>query len=426
MYDSKQLVKIINFWKNTVFENDLFPRPVVDSIDYKSKEVIDIIGPRRSGKSSILKLLIKKLRLLDFLFINFEDPFFVTNNEPKVVEELIEVYQEYFDKNLKYLFFDEIHTISHWENAVRKLRDSGKYKIFVTGSSSKLLGKELSSLLTGRHLSYEIFPLSFPEFLSFKGIELKNKRDVILKEKSILKNFDEYLSTGGFPEIVKTANMALLKQYYFDIIQKDIVMRYDVRQKDILEKMGIYLITNSAKTVSIESLKNTFNLSFEAVSGYLDYFNEAFLISEVPQFSYSLKTQHKALKKIYSIDNGLANTVSFRFTEDKGRLLEQCVFLELKRWDVEIFYYKTKKNKEVDFLVKQPNRKKSLIQVCLDIRDEETKNREITTLLQGMNELKITEGIILNYNDEQSLTIENKKITVIPVYKWILEKNLFA
>lgn len=421
MYDTRQLVKIIDFWKNTASEADLYSRTVVDTIDYKSKEVIDIIGPRRSGKSSILKLLIKKLELSkDFLFINFEDPYFVTHNEPQVIEELLSVYKEYFDKKLKYLFFDEIHTVSHWENAIRKLRDEGFYKIFITGSSSKLLSKELSTLLSGRHISYQIMPLSFSEFLSFKGIEIKDKKDLMLKERILSKKFDEYLAVGGFPEIVKTNNLALLKQYYFDIVQKDIIMRYDVRQKDILEKMGIYLITNLAKTVSIESLKKTFNLSFEAVSDYIDYFQEAFLLFEVPQFSYSLKTQQKGLKKIYSIDSGLANTVSFKFSEDNGRLLEQCVFLELKRKGYEIYYYKTRNNKEVDFLIKLGNGKKELIQVCWDLDGEDTRKRELDSLAQGMSELKISDGLILTHSSEQKIQVETKTITVLPAYKWLV------
>jgi len=190
--------------------------------------------------------------------------------------------------------------------------------------------------------------------------------------------------------------------------------------------MGIYLITNLAKSVSIESLKNTFNLSFEAASGYLDYFEEAFLIYEVPQFSYSLKTQQQAQKKIYSIDSGLANTISFRFSKESGRLLEQCVFLELKRKGHGIYYYKTENNKEVDFLVQQQNRKKNLIQVCWDISDEDTKKRELNSLTQAMNELKLTNGLILTYNNEQKLQVENRRITVMPVYKWMIDKSLFV
>jgi len=421
MYESAQLVKIIDFWKETVDEKDLHYRPIVDSIDYKSREVVDIIGPRRSGKSSVLKLLIKKLNLTDnFLFINFEDPYFVTHNDPQVIEELVAVYQEYFQKNLEYLFFDEIHALDLWERVVRKLRDSGKYKIFLTGSSSKLLSRELSTLLTGRHLSYSILPLSFGEFLSFKGVPIVSKKDLILKEKTLLKNFDEFLSTGGFPEIVKTNNIALLKQYYFDILQKDIVMRYDVRQKDILEKMGIYLITHSAKTLSIASLKKTFDLSYEAVSTYLDYFHEAFLTFELRQFSYSLKTQQKALKKMYTIDTGLANSISFRFSQDKGRLLEQCVFLEMKRRGIEVYYYKTKNNHEVDFVLKLPNREKQLIQVCWDITESDTRKREFDTLRQAMEELRLSKAVVLTYNSQETIGEGKNTISVLPVYKWLV------
>lgn len=426
MYDIKQLINIIDFWKNTIAESDLISRPIVDEINAESKEIVDIIGPRRSGKSSILKLFIKKHTLADFLFINFEDPYFVTHNEPQVIEELISTYEEYFNRNLKYLFFDEIHAVNHWESAIRKLRDGGKYKVFITGSSSKLLGRELSTLLTGRHISYQIMPLSFSEFLSFKGIQVNGKKDLVLKEKTILKNFDAYLNIGGFPEIAKTNNIALLKQYYSDIIQKDIVMRYDIRQKDVLEKLGIYLITNVSKTVSIESLKKTFDLSFEAVSDYIGYLEEAFLIFEVPQFSYSLKTQRKAQKKIYSVDCGLANAVSFRFSEEKGRLLEQCVFLELKRRAFEIYYYKTKNNKEVDFLIKESNRRKTVFQVCWDMSDEDTQKRELDSIMQAMNELHIINGTILTYNNERKIRVDNKIIAVLPVYKWFIEKNYLA
>lgn len=423
MHETQQLVKIIDFWKKTVNEADLVYRPGVDLVDDRSKEIVDIIGVRRSGKSSILKLLIKKLGLSDFLFINFEDPYFVTHNQPEVIEELVAVYQEYFSSNLKYLFFDEVHAVDHWETAVRKLRDSGKFKVFVTGSSAKLLETELATLVTGRHISVQINPLSFREYLSFKGVELKQKKDLIIKERLIQKLFDAYLTVGGFPEIVKTGNLALLKQYFFDILQKDIIMRHQVRDKKTLEKMGVFLASNAAKTVSIESLKKTFGISFETATEWLDYFEETFLIYPVRQFSFSLKKQQKSLKKIYVVDNGLANAASFRFSEDKGRLLEQCVFLELRLKGNEVYYYKTKNNKEVDFLVKSRQGEKKLIQVSWDINDEKTKKREIDGLLQAMAELKMTKGLILTYNSEAEISAEGKRIEVRPVYQWLLNEN---
>ena len=338
----QQLIKVIEFWRESIHLDGLQDRDIVGAVDLKSREIIDLIGPRRSGKSSILKLIVKRLGLKDnYLFINFADPIFITNNEPAVIEELIQVFREYFNPKLEYLFFDEIQDITHWERAIRKLRDDDKFKIFLTGSSSKLLSGELSTLLTGRHQSYRILPLSFQEFIAFRGVVLAGKRDLVLKEKTLLKHFDEYLSIGGFPEIVLTNNRELLKSYFFDIVQKDVVMRYDVREKEVLQKMAVYLMSNAAKIASVETLKNTFSISFALASSYIEYLKEAFLIFDLQQFSYSLKTQHKALKKIYSIDTGLSNAVSFKFSEDIGRALENVVFLELLKGGNEIYYYMT-------------------------------------------------------------------------------------
>lgn len=422
--DTQQLVKIIDFWKKSVEKDKLYDRLILEKINYKSKEIVDLVGPRRSGKSSILKLIIKRLKLNgNFLYINFEDPFFVINNDPQIIEELTAVFKEYFNPKLEYLFFDEIQEIKQWEKAVRKLRDGEKFKIFITGSSSKLLSGEISSLITGRHLSYNISPLSFSEFLAFKGIKICAKKDIILKEKKILKMFNEYLKIGGFPEVALTENPELLKNYFYDILQKDIVMRHNIREKEILEKMAVYLLSNSGKITSMESLKTAFNISFPATQSYLEYFKESFLVFELLQFSYSLKKQSKALKKIYAVDIGLSNAVSFKFSEDKGRMLENAVFLELKNKKGELYYYKTKNNLEVDFLVKEKTKVKKLIQVCWTLEDKKTKERELRNLTAAMDELKLKDGFILTYNEEDEIKINKKIINVIPCWKWLLEND---
>ncbi|MEW6608825.1 MAG: ATP-binding protein [bacterium] len=422
--NASQIIKVIEFWQNTLRGDKLYPRSIVEAIDLKTREIVDIIGPRRSGKSSVLKLLIKHLNLKDnSLYINFEDPYFIEHDHPSIIEEIISVYKEYFNPGLCYLFFDEIQVISQWERTIRKLRDSSQFKIFVTGSSSKLLSSEIASLLTGRHLSYQLLPLSFGEYLQFKGVGILNKKDIILKEKLLLKLFSEYLSKGGFPEVVLTDNLELPGQYFRDIIQKDIVMRYEVREKGILEKMAIYLISNATKTTSIESLKKTFNISYKLASTYLDYLKEVFLLFEIPQFSYSLKKQQKGFKKIYAVDCGLANAVSFRFSEDKGRMLEICVFLHLLQMGQELYYYKTGNNLEIDFLVKDFNERKIPIQVTWEFESKKTKGRELSSLISTMDELKLREGIILTYDDEDSISIDNKFINIKPVYKWLLERE---
>ncbi len=420
--NSEQIIKIIDFWQKVAKKEKLYDRALTERIDYKSKEIIDLIGPRRSGKSSILKLIIQRLNLNDnFLFINFEDPFFVGNNEPQILEEIIAVFKEYFNPKLKYIFFDEIQEIVHWERILRKLRDAENFKIFITGSSSKLLSKEASYLLTGRHLSYSVFPLSFQEFLAFRQIILSEKKDFILKEKTILRAFEEYINIGGFPEIALTKNQELSKTYFFDILQRDIIRRYDIREKEILEKIAVYYLSNAGKIISIESLKNSFNVSFTLASLYLEYLKEAFLIFELPQFAYSLKKQSKALKKIYSIDAGISNAVSFRFSEDKGRILENIVFLELKRRGAEIYYYKTKNNLEADFLIKEKTRMREIIQVAWSLEDKKTKDREIKNLLQALEECNLNKGLILAYNEKETINIGKKTIIIKPVWQWLLE-----
>lgn len=421
--DKEQILKVIDFWQKSVDRGPLFDRMVLDSIDLGGdKEIVDLVGPRRSGKSSLLKLIVKRLKLKDnFLFINFEDPFFITYNQPGIIEELISVYTEFFSPDLEYLFFDEIQEIKQWERAIRKLRDSERYKIFLTGSSSKLLSSEISSLLTGRHLSCKVFPLSFREYLVFRGTDYKGKKDMALKEKTYLKLFDEYFRIGGFPQAVQTQSQELLKNYFFDILQRDIVMRYDVREKEILEKMAAYLLSNSGKAVSIESLKSAYNISFAAASTYLEYLKDAFLVFELPQFSYSLKKQMKAIKKIYSVDPGLSNAVSFRFSEDRGRVLENIVFLELKKRGKELYYYKTGNNLEVDFLVREKNEARELIQVSWEMADKKTRQREVKALLQAMEESDLKTGLILTSEEEDVVEIEGRTIFVRPVYKWALE-----
>src|SRR3990170_6588827 len=376
------LVKVIDFWQENARQIGLLPRAIIDAIDTKTKEAVDIVGPRRSGKSSVMKLLIQKMKAKgNCLYMNFEDPYFLERSTPSVIEELMEAYTVYFKPNLSYIFFDEIQNISSWEKAVRKLRD-GQYKIFLSGSSSKLLSGEFSSLLTGRHISYQLLPLSFREYLMFLRVPLPDKTAMILQDAALQKYLEEYLGIGGFPAVVLSGNQELLKQYYTDMIQRDIVRRHEVREAPILEKMGAYLITNSAKIVSLSSLQRLYGISYELVSTYMDYFKEAFLLFEMPQFSYSLKTQQKAMKKIFPVDTGLANAVSFRFSEDRGRMLETAIFLELRRRQKETYYYKTDSGKEVDFFVKDKE-KNEFIQVAWDLDDEKTRQREIASLLEA-------------------------------------------
>ncbi|MBI4427078.1 MAG: ATP-binding protein [Candidatus Magasanikbacteria bacterium] len=417
--NKEQLVKVIDFWLKSAESGKLFPRVLTEKVDIKNKEVVDIVGPRRSGKSSVLKLLVRKVKDSGrWLYVNFEDPFFVESNYPQVIEEIVETYTEYFGGAPKFLFFDEIQSIKNWETAVRKLRDDERFKIFITGSSSKLLSSELSTLLSGRHLSYQLLPLSFSEYLSFHNVEVSGKKDMVLKSGILSKHFREYLKLGGFPEAVLSGNLELLKQYYNDIVQKDIVARYDVRDKDVLEKMGVFLFSNSAKTLSVSALSRLYDLSHQTAANYGEYFKDAFLLFDLSQFSYSLKTTQKAFKKIYAVDTGMANAVSMSFSEDRGRMLENAVFLHLKRVGGELYYYK-EKSAEVDFVVKRTDGNFNLIQVCWELADAKTKEREAASLATAMKELHVAEAMILTFDESGELELPEGKIQILPAYAFI-------
>lgn len=424
MKSQDRLVKVIEFWLDIVKKSTLFPREIVPSIDMKGKEVIDIVGPRRSGKSSVLKLLIGRLpKNAHWMYINFEDPFFVENHSPYVIEELIETYEAYFGSPLRYLFLDEIQNIDRWETVVRKLRDSGRYKVVVTGSSSKLLSGELASLLSGRHLSYRLLPLSFREYLSFIGETNVTRKDLLVRDKVFLKHFQSYLTTGGFPEIVLTRNGELLKQYYDDILQRDIVNRYDVREKEILKNMGVFLMNNAAKIVSIGALKKQYDISYQLASAYLGYFEEAFLVFEIPQFSYSVKSQQRSLKKLFAVDTGLAAAVSFRFSEERGRMLENAVFLHAIRQGATVWYIKTATS-EIDFVVKWPNGNTAILQVAWELDDAKTREREIRGLRDALKTVKgVDELIILTYHTRDLVRVGRRKVNIIPVYEWMCEES---
>jgi len=423
--DNEQLIRIIDFWHTSVEKPELFSREAIHEVDYSGREIIDVVGPRRSGKSSLLKLIIHRLGLRNnFLYINFEDPFFINNNQSSIIENLIEIYKNYFNgEELQYLFFDEIQEIEGWEKAIRKLRDGTEYKIFVTGSSSTLLSRELSSRITGRHTTVKMFPLNFREFLFFRKIEVDSAKDIALKRNALQKAFDEYLELGGFPEVVVRKNKELLKEYFYDFLQKDVVLRHNIRDKDALEKMAVFLMSNIGKPISNASMQKAFSLSYESVDNYLSYLKEAFLVFEVMQFSFSLKKQSKALPKIYGVDTGMIREVSFAFSKDSGRILENVVFLHLVREFDAVFYYRTKNNAEVDFLARKKEKNEALIQVSWDIADERTYKREIRALTEAMDELEMKTAYIVTHNDENEVLVEDKTIHIIPAWKWMLEKK---
>ena len=360
-----------------------------------------ITGVRRCGKSTFLNQLIKKQKKAYYL--NLEDPrldgFDLTDfNKIEVVMK------ELYGEGGVY-FFDEIQNIPKWEKFVRYLIDK-KEKVVITGSNASLLSREMGTKLTGRYIQIEMFPFSFKEFLSMK------------KGSNSLNLFKEYLYNGGFPEFLKKENPTILNRLLSDIVMKDISVRFNIKNTNILNKLAVFLISNVGKEFSYNSIKKMFEIkSVQSVIDYVSFFEDAYLIFSVPRFSYSFKQQQVNPKKIYSIDNGFSNINSASFSKDSGKMLENLVFLALRRKYKEIFYFQEKK--ECDFVVKEKEKIIHAIQVCFDF-NEETKDREIAGLLGALKEFNLKQGLILTYNQEDEFKIEDKIIKVIPVWKWLL------
>ncbi len=365
---------------------------------------IIITGVRRCGKSTFLNQLLKKQK--KGYYLNLEDPRlegFDLSDFNKVEILMKELYGD----NGVY-FFDEIQNIPKWEKFIRYLVDK-KEKVVITGSNAALLSRELGTRLTGRHLQMEMFPFSFREFISMK------------RTSASINSFNDYFSKGGFPEFLKKEDPSILHELLSDIVMKDIAVRFGIKNTHILNKIAIYLISNIGKAFSYNSIKKMFNIkSVQSVIDYISFFENAYLIFSIPCFSYSYKQQQINPKKVYSIDNGFSYTNSASFSKDKGKMLENMVFLGLRRKFKDIFYFQ--KNGECDFIVKEENKISQAIQVCFDF-NEETKGREIKGLLTALKTFKIKEGLILTYNQDDKFLIDGKKIIVKPVWKWLLEPS---
>ena len=386
-------------------------------------EVTIITGVRRSGKSTLMYqmidgLLKKELVPEQILLANFEDPKIAATT----LEELYEAYRTRINPDRKaYVFFDEVHKKEGWEKWIRKQYDLKKdCKFIITSSSSHLLKKEYSTLLTGRNLSFEVFPLSFREYLSFTGVQADDKAlelDIAPPEQryAIGNALEEYLNHGGFPDAVtkeEPFKTKILLQYFDDIIYKDIVDRYNVDARKTKE-LAQYLITNFTKTVSLRSIRNVLGLSYETTKDYLGYYQDAYLLFSLEHFSYSLKEQKTRPSKAYCIDDGLRNAASFRFSKDAGRLAENLVYITLRQKGQNAYYW-TDGQKEVDYIIKNPDQTLTAINVAYT---DEIDEREVKSIQEFKKQHpKTREMIIITQNTQKT----EGGIRYVPLWKWLL------
>ncbi|MEO0124479.1 MAG: ATP-binding protein [candidate division WOR-3 bacterium] len=408
-------------------------------INLDVNKIITIGGSRRVGKtfyifSIIKKLLAEGIKRERILYINFEDerllPF-----SPHDFDILLEAFYELYPETrntITYFFFDEIQEITMWEKFVRRLYDTQRAKIVITGSSSKVTSKEIASSLRGRSITYELFPFSFNEILSANGIVCDIRTLYSSRRFLVKKLFEEYLKFGGYPEIVlnKEHNIRLriLNEYLSTIIIKDLIEKYKIRSMSTLKGLIKFLISNVSRYFSINSfykfIKQTTPITKRTLINYIHYLESINLFFFVNKFSPSLKVQSVNPKKLYCIDTGFLTATGFYATADIGWRLENIVYLTLKQRQIvnplmEIYYWRDN-SKEVDFLIKEGNRIKSLIQVSYDIEKRETREREIQGLISAMEKFNLPRGIIITYDYSGEEKIGKRKIFFIPIIQWLI------
>lgn len=381
--------------------------------------ILLISGLRRSGKSVFSHLLTKGANVP---FINFDDERLIgagTSDLNAILESFYELYGE-FD----HILLDEIQNIKGWELFVNRLRN--KYKVIITGSNSNLLSSEMATHLTGRFLRYELFPLSFSEFLRFKGFIVDENSVHSTKARSKIHNlFSSYLKDGGIFEFYKFGR-EFLRGLFSSIIMKDIIGRYDIKYPIVLEELALLLINQFSSKVSVNKMTKYFKVkSPHTIKEYIRYLENTFLIFTINKFSCKVKEQLSTFKKVYVVDNGMINSFVFGFSENRGPLLENLVAVELKRMAERSglhLYYWDNYNVECDFLIKRGTRITEAFQVCHGLNLNNRK-REMDGLIGALREFGLKNGCILTDSQEEDINVDGFKINVMPVWKWLLENR---
>lgn len=389
----------------------------------KTKLVKVVTGVRRCGKSFFTYL---SLRDENFGYANFDDERILNENPEKIILALFEIH----GKDLKTLFFDEIQNLSKWEIFVNRLHREG-FDIFITGSNAKLLSSELATHLTGRHIKTELFPFSFREYLSSKGI-FRAKTD---REKAIVKKeLGDYINAGGFPEVVVEGEnpRVYMRELFSHIIERDVVFRKRIKYVRTFKEIAFSMLSNISAEVSANKIKKVFKLgSDHTAKNYLEFLRESYLFFFVDRLSFKPAQIEGFPKKLYCIDTSFYNAIGFKVSENLGRLMENVVAVELLRrkayWhgNWEIFYFKSKEGYEVDFVVKDGLGIKQLIQVSYASGFDEVNHREIRALLKAKEMLKCEDLTVItwDYEDEREISWFGKKgrIKFVPLWKWLLK-----
>lgn len=403
MIRQEQISNIIDSQNNAIekkeagiIRNELSNIPNIESF------ATIITGVRRCGKSTLL-LQLRQKQYHDALFINFEDIRFVGFDST----DFNKLQSEIEKRKTNVIFFDEIQLIPSWEIYINQILRDG-FIVFITCSNASMLSKELGTNLTGRHLSMELFPFSYEEFIRFK--EYKSDENAV----------EKFLNIGGFPEFVKNENSMILSNLLEDIIIRDIAIRHSIRDINSLKHLAIYLISNVGKPISANNILSLFEIkSTSTIIDYINYLKDSFLVDLLPQFSYSLKALARNPKKVYAIDTGLVTVISESFSMDIGRKFENMIFLHLRKLKFKLFFYKNKG--ECDFIIFDKTKAIIAIQVCYFINDDNF-NREMNGLVEAMEEFGLKTGYIVSFNQKDEFQIEGKIIKMLPAHEFLMNK----
>ena len=405
--------------RNKLIQIDYQPRCYHEQVEkyLKSNLMKLITGPRRAGKSVFSLLLLRGKR---FAYLNFDDDKLLKDfDEEHIMQVLKEVYSDY-----DYLLLDEPQNLPNWDLWVSKLYRRG-YNLVITGSNSNLLSSEMASLLTGRYLSIEILPFSLRETLEYRK---SNFNPALPEDKAdFMLQVEDYFHYGGYPEIINNRDIteSYLKTLFDSIIMKDIVRRYKVRKVEELYQFATYMISIFTSPFTYSSITEELGLSSKTtVQKFCTYLKNCYLFFYLPRYNHKLKLMQKAPQKVYIVDNGFLSSSAFQISENKGRLLENLVLLEFIRRKYEIgknlFYYRNQSDKEVDFVVRENNVVRQLVQVCWDMSNPKTQKREIGSLMACAKDFPNGELFVITWNEQKEITMNEKIIHVIPYYKWCL------
>jgi predicted AAA+ superfamily ATPase len=394
-----------NRWGSNLLDSGIKREMTEKILRYvNTKEVVVLIGARRSGKSTILYQIMdaleqEKVPREAMLHINFEEPQLIPFLTLKGLDEIYDQYREHlFPKGKAYLFFDEIQNIPEWERWVRARSQTEEIKIFITGSSARLMSREIATLLTGRHLSFEITPLSFGEYLRFKEEVIPKTRLPVAAPSNMRHALNEFQKWGGFPAVVlareKEHKQSILTEYFDDILYKDIVLRYGVRDPMLLRHLAVHLLTQTGNLLSFQRISTLFQVSSDLGTAYCRHLQESFMVELLPIFSPKASIRQRHPHKIYATDLGLRHVVGLAHSVDEGRLAETLVYHALRRrYGDNVFYWKGKN--EIDFLIREGNAITQIWQVAEKLDDAKVLQRELKAIEEARDAFPKAEAFLV-------------------------------